>query len=292
MSIFIGSSILGLFKLITYNAETTVIQDLDLTVPSTHSYYVGFGINKIDPTIYGDSGILNGCVNDIKQGSEFFKSKGYETSVFYNEEATIQQFVTSISELIKKVGKADKVVIQMSRHGSTLRGSMDNDEVEDQCAVMYDGLIVDDCFLRIFKLFPECRLVYINDSCHSATQYKVFEPGFAFKNTARSTDVSQVPKNRYLDINKLDQLFPANPAILSCSLISIAGCLDTESSLDVFIDGTPRGAMTNTLFKIVEEQPDIKFTELEAKLRSQIGYNQTPTVNFEGSKVYHNTSFV
>jgi Caspase domain len=291
LSTFVASTIYALFELMKFNTPTTAIEDLDLTVPTAKGYYVGFGLNNIDPAVYGDSGELNGCVNDIKEGYEFFKAKNYESVAYYNEKATVQQFVSSMDDLIRKVKKGDNVVIQMSRHGSTLPGSMDQDEIQDQCAVMYDGLIVDDCFLRIFKLLPECKLIYINDSCHSATQFKVFQPGFAFKHTARSKDVSKVPKSKYLDINKLNQLFPANPTILSCSLISIAGCLDTESSLDVFINDVPRGAMTYTLFKIIKEQPDIKLVDLEGKLRSQIEFNQTPTVVFEGSTVYHNTSF-
>ena len=49
---------------------------------------------------------------------------------------------------------------------------------------------------------------------------------------------------------------------------------------------------TYTLFKIIEQNPDIKFPELEAQLRANIEFEQTPTVVFEGSTVYHNTSFV
>jgi hypothetical protein len=176
----------------------------------------------------------------------------------------------------------------MSRHGIMLpNNTMDDDKEKsgkDQAAVMYDGCILDDCIGRLIQSLPEITFIYINDSCHSETQYKLLPDLIDGKLTiSKSLSKDYVPsKNNILDIVQLESLFTKQDYKQRCTVISLASSLDTQPSLDVQLNGVAQGLFTGTLLKILRDNPTIRVKDIQAQLRKQIGYQQTPVVQIEG----------
>ena len=152
------------------------------------------GINRYSPFVYqGSEMLLRGCVNDALAMRKFLIEQNYGRIYYMTDQtATINNFLLTWKEITGTVKDGDTIFIAMSRHGMSMnRDLMDKDKVKelaginpddktpysgDQAAVMFDGVIVDDCFLRLFLDLPKVKLIYWNDSCHSATQYKVALP--------------------------------------------------------------------------------------------------------------------
>jgi len=163
----------------------------------------------------------------------------------------------------------------------------------DQAAVMYDGVIVDDCFWRLFMDLPKVKLIYINDSCHSGSQYKVASipvPGNERKyRKARGVSKEYLPKkNNVLDLVQLEKAFgKPTSKDQKFDLISISGCQDDETSADAYISGNYAGALTYCLLSNLYTYPKKTLRELEVILNQSIkanGFEQNPKIIIEGDK--------
>lgn len=266
-----------------------------------------FGINKCSPRVYqGDSLTLRGCVNDSVNVKRILMAKGFGTIYHFTDaSATIGNFLKTFQEVKSTLKDGDTLILQMSRHGMSLGENVldkkDDREIEalnpdgnkysgDQGAVMHDGVIVDDCFWRLFTSLPAVKLVYLNDSCHSATQYKVLNSlklGLAYRKY-RSVSKDYLPKkDQVVDLEQLDKLIPAVPDNkLKCTLVSVAGCQDHEYSADAHIGGKYQGAMTAYLVELLKKNPNATPAELKTQLPVRLkagGYDQNPQINIEGN---------
>lgn len=265
-----------------------------------------FGINRCDPRVYqGDSLPLKGCVNDMRNLRQLLTSNGYgKIYLFTDKTATVSNFLKTFGEVAGKAKPGDSIFLGMSRHGMSLGANVLDvkDDLEtkaqnpdgevyegDQAAVMHDGLIVDDCFFRLFKLLPEgVNLTYWNDSCHSATQYRVSVSPLAPEKyqKARAVSSEYVPaKDRILDLKQLDRLIPKTDGPLKCSLLSLAGCQDHEYSADAYIGTTYQGAFTAYMIQALKTSPTLSASETVSKAKSYLKmyqYDQNPQLNIEG----------
>lgn len=263
-----------------------------------------FGINVCDPAVYqGDTLALRGCVNDSRSVLSFLLKKGYGR-IWYNEDkdCSISNFLRVWKEATATLKDGDTLLLQMSRHGMSLgENVLDIDKEEsrgeykgDQGAVMYDGVIVDDCFWRLFMDLPKVKLIFINDSCNSGTQYKVTnldvfatgKPG-PYKR-ARSVGREYLPKGNMLDLAQLEKYFgkPVNKE-QKFDLISISGCQDWETSADAYIGGKYAGAMTYCLLSNLHKNGRKSLKSIAADtsaLLKQKGFEQNPRIVVEGDQ--------
>lgn len=267
------------------------------------------GINKYNPTVYfGDTMALRGCVNDAMDIRKLAVSKGFSKIYYLTDgEATVNNFLLAWRDLAKTLKDGDTLLMAMSRHGMSIgKDVLDvtGDEITgtnpedgekysgDQAAVMHDGVIVDDCFWRLFKQLPKVKLVYINDSCHSATQYRVaIGPDGKRKGryvAPRAVDSTYLPaKDRCLDLVQLDKVFPNVPGDLKCTLVSVSGCQDFEYSADAYINRRFNGALTRTLIEVLTQKPATTPLELRTLLQKELRrrkFTQTPQINVEGDQ--------
>ena len=262
-----------------------------------------FGINRCDPLVYyGDALTLKGCVNDAKSFYNYLVKQKFG-KIYYNvdSDATISNFLRVWKDATKDLKDGDTLLLQMSRHGMSLDQNVMENDVEqstpqysgDQAAVMYDGVIVDDCFWRLFMDLPKIKLIFINDSCHSGSQYKVASipvPGNERK-YRKSKGVSRdyLPKkDNVLDVAQLEKAFgkPTNKD-QKFDLISISGCQDNETSADAYIGGKYAGALTYCLLSSLYTYPKKTLRELQVVLNQSIkanGFEQNPKVIIEGDQ--------
>lgn len=258
-----------------------------------------FGINWCDPVVYGEKLPLRGCVNDSQSVYKFLAQKGFG-KIWFNadRDATIGNFLKVWKAATKDLKDGDTLVLQMSRHGmSTGENYMDKDkEVErggyggDQAAVMHDGIIIDDCFWRLFLDLPKVKLIFINDSCHSGSQYKAALPlpgQEKMYRKARSVGKEYIPKpGNVLDLVQLEKNFgkPVNKTP-KFDLISVSGCQDWQVSMDAYLNGKFQGAMTAGLLTILRNYPNKPLVEQEKLLNEWLkanGFEQNPKITIEG----------
>lgn len=267
------------------------------------------GTNVCDPEIYqGDTLKLKGCVNDALNIRKLAVKYGFGRIYFLTDaHATIDNFLKAWKSATETIADGDTLLLQRSGHGMSLDmnvldrkndteiGGTNEDGTiysGDQGSVLHDGVIVDDVYWRLLLTLPRVKVIYINDSCHSATQYKLMnsvKTGNAYRK-ARSVSRDYLPtKNNVLDLAQLDKNVPkpVNEE-LKCTLISIAGCQEYEYSQDAYLDRKYQGAATCCLMSIYQHNPaptpkQIK-EQLPILLKSR-GFTQHPQVNIEGDPV-------
>lgn len=252
------------------------------------------GINVCSPFVYqGDILRLRGCVNDANNIRALLQKKGYGKIYFLTDaSATVSNFLDAFKEVEKDAKDGDTLFISMSRHGASLGGNYFENDQEvsgvnpddgekysgDQGAVMHDGIIVDDCFYRLFSRLPKVRIIYWNDSCHSESQYKAANiPGIGRKRlfSVRAMPREYMPaKDKVLDLKQLEAEFPKPNKDFSATLVSISGCKDVEYSADAKIGGRFQGAFTAYGIQTVLKNPNITPAQLEKELQSVLRRNQ------------------
>jgi len=266
-----------------------------------------FGINECDPNVYqGDTLRLRGCVNDVKALKTYLCNKaGYgKVFTFQDKQASIANFLKVWREVVSTAKDGDTILLQMSRHGMSLGSNLLDKDTEfsgkdidgnivegDQGAVMYDGVIVDDCFWRLFLELPKVKLIYLNDSCNSASQYKLANlilPGNESSyRKARSVGKEYLPsKDNVLDLKQLEREFPKSKKKQLFDLVSISGCQDNETSSDAFLGGQFNGAMTYCLLGLLYRNQNVTPKELKESLPTRLkvfNFSQNPQINIEGS---------
>lgn len=139
------------------------------------------GINYI-----GSSNALRGCINDVKNMSQFLNQRfgyQYEDMVILTDDQremarvpTKDNIIRAMQWLVKDARPNDSLVFHYSGHGGVTE-DLDGDEESGYDDVIYpvdfqqNGHIVDDLMhdIMVRLLPPGCRLTALYDSCHSGT---------------------------------------------------------------------------------------------------------------------------
>jgi hypothetical protein len=174
----------------------------------------------------------------------------------------------------------------------------DEPDKRDEALCPYDmsetNLILDDEIQAVFKdRVAGSRVVFITDSCHSATVFRIVgRPGLGLK--ARFLPpVSFVTNERMLkkiaqvsNRNKAGaKLVPTNAALPG--VIHFGGCNDNSYSYDASFRGRPNGAFTYWALRALLSYPTMLsyadfFRDVQKKLPSD-DYPQTPHFNAEAA---------
>ncbi len=133
---------------------------------------------------------LGGCVADARAWKQELQHAGFTVAILEDEDATRQNIVEGIQDLIVKSQAGDVLVLQYSGHGTTVE-DLDGDELEEAkrtgetkdealCPVDFRAgeLLIDDDLGELWDLLPdEVNLTVFFDSCHSGGgQRKILEP--------------------------------------------------------------------------------------------------------------------
>lgn len=202
-----------------------------------------FGLNyQNDP-----SSALNGCINDVINVSAYLQSELGIPCELYTDDVNLQD--TSAMGMLNKLYEIamqtyrddlDFVWIHYSGHGSYVRDtSGDEKDMRDECLVPNDyktaGLIPDDYINSLFSYFnPKTRVVFVFDSCYSAT---VGDVKYSWEGPSKVTVENILCK-------------------ASARIITLSGCLDKQTSADAYNvlgDSKFSGALTSCLLLALRE---------------------------------------
>jgi hypothetical protein len=239
-----------------------------------------------------DGSDLNGCVNDAHAWAELLTSHyGFSSSdvrVITDTEATKQNVMNALKDLVAGAQPGDVLVFQNSSHGSYVADTTGDEPMYDEILCPYDiadNQITDD-ELREFiaNITPGVRLTVILDNCHSGTATRAIVgegAGMRTPDDRRRRFLS--PALRGMPI--LDNPWAARPKSTvkypesGMREVLLAGCTDVEYSYDAYFNGVYHGAMTYFALQIIREANyNLTYSQLHSRLLSRIvtGYPQHP----------------
>lgn len=202
---------------------------------------------------------LRGCVNDVYMvGEGLVKHLGFErrdVTLLTDAQATFQNIESGLRRLVDTAQKNDVLVFHYSGHGSQIV-SVNGDEEDglDELICPYDmnwsHPFTDDHIADILSSAPAgVNLTMLMDCCHSGTINKAFTaPGFESPNRVRylAPPTALIPngsERKRLAPRSLARSVETTGVFLTRPIL-VAGCGDTQTSADAWIDGAYHGAFT------------------------------------------------
>lgn len=256
------------------------------------------GINK-----YRQPGSdLRGCVNDVvnmrKILNQVYKFPLDNIRVLTDDRATQQGILERLNWLIDTASNGDELVFHYSGHGSQIR-DRDGDELRDHVDEIlcphdmnWGRPFTDDMIAAIFKKLPDgANLTMVCDACHSGSMSRSFfgEPDDIEEFSAKDRflvppiDIQTRTEGRG-NLNKsnigLKQDRAGKPKDQNHVLFS--GCRDNQTSADAYINGKFQGAMTATLIRVINEDPNADWTQVHRKVNALLdrnGFSQDPVLS-------------
>jgi hypothetical protein len=226
------------------------------------------GINKYQ--IAGAD--LNGCVNDVKDLKaalvEFHGFRSKDVTLLTDAAATKRAMQAGIKSLVRGAKKGDVLVLHYSGHGSNVPDD-NGDEADKRDEILcpsdldWNDPFRDDWLRTTFDALPEdVSLTVIMDCCHSGTNTRAILPPDApvrqryLPSPWRLAAVESgrgVSKKTSRDRGRSTRSGGKPKDIVNAQLpeILIAGCRDTQTSADAFINGKYNGALTFALVEAI-----------------------------------------
>lgn len=188
---------------------------------------------------------LRGCINDSEHIKSWLESKDYEVIVLHDEQATKQNIINQIKDILSALTTDDQFIFHYSGHGSQIptNDAAEEDHLTeilcpfdliDQTGNWTTNFITDDELASMFSN-AVCHIECFMDCCHSGSSTREFSP------TVTSRYI-QSPIEKELAVTKF-QLGPKS------SVICWSGCKDDQTSADAYINNKFQGAFTAALLQ-------------------------------------------
>jgi hypothetical protein len=213
----------------------------------------------------GSSFGLKGGKIDIKNMKEILGSK-YKYYILKGDRATSVNIRKAFNKIARELNENDTFVFYYTGHGARFGNSQDSNEADkkDDFLVTTDmemrrdrvkNVLIDDEINYLYSKIKAKKVIII-DACHSATMYKSI-----------SRNKFKVKAYKSEDILRRD--FKKNPKWLDAknrNFIHFAAARESESAID-----TPKGSIfTKALKKVVQENGNISFSQLERLVQKEV----------------------
>ena len=214
---------------------------------------------------------LSGCVNDVRNGEQFLRERGYSTKALIDKDLTKQY---NVLEALKELrdDPAKTMVFHYSGHG-TQNKDLSRDEVDGYDEVVYsnNGVIVkDDDINLVLASFPENkRVILIMDCCHSGSIADL--------------------KHTLSEIQKSRAIAQKSPKEVKAKVICISGCRDNSVSADITSGGVSYGALSKTLYDVLKNTSGLTWSQLYYVLLGEMKkkkYGQIPQLSVSDPSLF------
>jgi len=240
---------------------------------------------------------LNGCINDVtsmrnylveKQGFDFKNTilMTDDTQIKPTKENIIKYLTLGISQL----KEGDLFYFHYSGHGSqivdTNRDELDGlDEVLVPIDYEKNGFVSDDVLRSLIDKVPEkARFISVIDACHSETSFDLkytYDP-------VTQKDIVRKKLNKMkrggLTIEK-GKLLAVKKAMKETKgdVVVLSGCMDNQTSSDVYFKGKHQGALTASLLDALSkgncQMKDLPTLSRDFIVKNKLG-DQIPRLTF------------
>lgn len=231
----------------------------------------------------GTQNDLSGCVNDANDWAAELSRRGFTVTKLLDSQANLAAMRAAFRALIGGAADGDTVAITYSGHGTWVPDSSgDEPDGRDEALCPYDigtkGPLLDD---EIRSIFATCkagvRILFLSDSCHSGSVIR-----------GREDDLDPGgPRSRFLPLSDWmpkDELPPAvarAPKVVNGLKrvggdLLLAGCMDSETSLDTRFQGRPNGAFTYYALKTLRERKPVSYEAWFNAIRTYLPSSRLP----------------
>lgn len=224
---------------------------------------------------------LSGCINDVENIQTKLKSQyGFNNIVIMTDNTdkkpTKANILDELKNLLTSANSEDKLFLSFSGHGFKIKDtSGDEKDKLDEVFVSLDLDYISDDEIKIFinnNLKKNVTLFALFDCCHSGTildlRYQYFDSEND-DNSSENTNVSETVGN----------------------IIMISGCMDNQTSEEVFANNKNQGAMTWAFLDTINKNPNLTWKDLITTMRGSLKsskYQQIPQLS-SGKKLDLNT---
>ena len=215
---------------------------------------------------------LSGCINDVENIQTKLKSQyGFNNIVIMTDNTdkkpTKANILDELKNLLTSANSGDKLFLSFSGHGFKIKDtSGDEKDKLDEVFVSLDLDYISDDEIKIFinnNLKKNVTLFALFDCCHSGTildlRYQYFDSENSDK-ASENTNVSETVGN----------------------IIMISGCMDNQTSEEVFFNNKNQGAMTWAFLDTINKNPNLTWKDLITTMRSSLKsskYQQIPQLS-------------
>lgn len=235
---------------------------------------------------------LNGCVNDAKAWAEMliknFNFANTDVKILLDSQATKQNVMDALKNLLTGASKGDTLVFTNSSHGSYSAEVGGDEEKYDEILCPYDidaNQITDDDLRDLFKSVPKgVSLSIILDNCFSGTGTRAavsdLIPGMRTPDDRRVRFLSPALRGQKV----LENPWKAKPKTRikypesKMNEVLLSGCSDKEYSYDAYFNGTYHGAMTYYALQAIRSANyKLTYSQLHRRIGNLIeDYPQSP----------------
>lgn len=258
---------------------------------------------------------LRGCVNDIRDMKRTLKKYfGYaeaDIRTLLDAEATTAAMRSGIQKLVKGVKRGDTLVFHYSGHGANVPDD-DGDEADHRDEILcptdldWKDPLRDDWLRKTFDKLPAgAQLTVVMDCCHSGTNTRALfspdEPSIP-RYLPNPWDIMAEESGRRLrgkvrgELRRSTRAKRRKKDVVAADIpeVLIAGCRDTQTSADAYINGRYNGALTWGIVRVIE-RANGKLTnrQLQNRVRALLreeDYDQVPQL--EGRKPVFDMPFL
>lgn len=253
---------------------------------------IHIGLNKIDPSHYGSSCALAGCINDAKDMLQIAKDKGFDQSyILIDKEGTSDALLALLAKAAKKLKKGDFLFLTYSGHGAHVWDNNDDEaDGKDETWCMYDRMVIDDELALCWSKFKDgVKILMLSDSCHSGTVSRVMTKDGKLVDETPKTGTRGIKNGPAIYNNNrtvYTKIIPAEKNIakgsgIKATVILLSGCQDNQTSLD----GKRNGLFTAKMLKVYNNGAfEGNYAGLLTKLLKLMPSNQSPNYSLIGKR--------
>lgn len=249
------------------------------------------GINVVDNAYYkGLVPELAGCINDMQKMKELASEIGYEVYSLQNEQAKKEAILESISRLGNQLKPGGILLITYAGHGAPVPGTMDDDELQDQTWVTYNGFLLDDelnaCFASIQADSPEkIRIVVVSDSCHSRTVTRFFDPDLKVRGLDIDTFKNILEVNQESVELMRAQSRSVQGAVPKAYVKNLSACNDDQEAKEIKGEGVFTRTVLSVYRQLKKDEVKLSYAEFIRRVSEMMAdANQIPGVKNTGSE--------
>jgi metacaspase-1 len=274
---------------------------------------VSIGLNDLDERYYGgEYERLKGAEEDARRMARLARSNGFESTILLGPKATWKRVTGKIKKAAADLTSGDIFLLTFSGHGSVIRPSWIERNVDPwpasvkvgewvQTWVLWDRELVDKEMRKIWMKFRQgVRVLVVLDSCHSfsAIETQGYVKWIAdrkvraakrsssplvplrFRMLSEQLQASVLDRNRGYYARKLREAPTAESARDStvARVLALTACLDNQLAND----GDPLGLFTEELLAAYNSKKEKNYTSLLESVSQAVSRRalfQTPGLN-------------
>jgi len=267
-----------------YNRDINILRNnLNVSIQKINSFIPEFAVNKSNiknkkALLIGINYIntpyeLSGCIDDTNRMKDLLFSHGFNDCKILTDltdrKPTKANILNELKNLIVNAKAGDVLFFYYSGHGSyTYDKNRDETDGKDETIISLDlqEVLDDEVKTILLKNLPrEVTIIGLFDSCHSGTILDL--------------------KYIYLDSDSLrNDKYSENDKVSECNgnVIMISGCMDSQTSMEAFIESKVQGALTWSFIDCIKKTPNCSWRELLKSMRDLLkssGFSQIPQLS-------------